>query len=250
MFIFKALYALVAFRSVFGQAINNASLPTKYGIIVFPGFQALDVFGPLDVMNTVAAQSKINLSIIASTYDPVSTHSDLFPGIGSTFNEHVVPTHTFDNPPEDLDVLLVPGGGGTRAELLDAIKYIKDIYPSLQYLFSVCTGASLLARAGVLDGRRATTNKKDWAWATSTGPNVTWVPVARWVVDGNIWTTSGIAAGLDGIYAYVNFLYGPDFATNIANYLEYERHLNSSDDPFAAIWNVPGATRRTILNGN
>jgi transcriptional regulator GlxA family with amidase domain len=223
----------------------DVTIPKKYGVIVFPGFQALDVFGPLDVLNTISGANKINLSIIASTLEPVSTHSDLYPGVGSIFAEHVVPTHTFKHPPRDLDVLLIPGGGGTRAaapDLLDAIKYIKHVYPRLEYIISVCTGATLLARAGVLDGRRATTNKKAWAWATSQGPNVTWVPTARWVVDGNVWTTSGVAAGIDGIYGFVGHLYGEDYSKSIADSLEYERHTNASWDPFSLVWNVPGAT--------
>jgi putative intracellular protease/amidase len=115
---------------------------------------------------------------------------------GSNFSQSIVPTHTFKHPPKDLEVLIVPGGLGSRAPppaLLDAVAYIKDVYPRLRYIISVCTGATLLARAGVLDGRRATTNKHAWAWAVTTGPNVTWVPAARWVVDGNVWTTSGVA---------------------------------------------------------
>jgi putative intracellular protease/amidase len=68
-------------------------------------------------------------------------------------------------------------------ELEDAVDYIREVYPSLQYIVSVCTGSTLLARAGILDGKRATTNKKNWTWAVATGPKVKWVP-GRWVVDG------------------------------------------------------------------
>jgi transcriptional regulator GlxA family with amidase domain len=215
--------------------------PKNYGMIVFPGFQAMDVFGPLDVLNTVSFfTDTLNLSILASTLEPVSTST----AGNSSFSERIVPTHTFKHPPKNLDVLIVPGGGGTRAaepQLLDAIKYIKKTYPKLQYIISVCTGATLLARAGVLDGKHATTNKKAWAWATSQGPNVKWEPVARWVVDGNVWTTSGISAGLDGIYAYVGHVYGEDVSLSTANGLEYDRHTNASWDPYGKIWGVPGA---------
>jgi transcriptional regulator GlxA family with amidase domain len=76
---------------------------------------------------------------------------------------------------------------------LDIIEFIKETYPKLRYIISVCSGATLLARAGVLDGKRATTNKSVWEWAVLQGPKVKWVPTARWVVDGNIWTTSGVA---------------------------------------------------------
>jgi putative intracellular protease/amidase len=177
-------------------------------LIVFPSFTPLDVFGPIDTLNLVSSSHAMNLSIIASTLEPVSTGplNSTYNKVGSHFAQSVVPTHTFKHPPKDLDVLLIPGGLGTRAEppaLHDAIEYIKHEYPRLQYIISVCTGATLLARAGVLDGKRATTNKKAWAWATSQGPKVDWVPVARWVTDGNVWTTSGVAAGMDGVYAFI-----------------------------------------------
>jgi putative intracellular protease/amidase len=174
-----------------------AAVPVKYGIVLFPSFTALDVFGPLDVLNAIALQNgTIDLAIIAATLAPVSTALRAMNTTGSNIGEPVVPTHTFDTAPTDLEVLLVPGGGGTRApDLGPAIDYVRATYPSLKYIISVCTGATILARAGILDGRRATTNKKAWAWATSTGPNTTWIPTARWVVDGNVWTTSGVAAG-------------------------------------------------------
>lgn len=75
-------------------------------------------------------------------------------------------------------------------------EFIKLRLKSLEYLVGVSFGAVTLARAGVLDGKRATTNKSGWKWITQRGPNVNWVPQARWVEDGNIWTTSGMASGM------------------------------------------------------
>lgn len=149
-----------------------------------------------------------------------------------------MPTHTFTKPPEDLEVLLVPGGFGTRDEQeMGAVRpFIKDCYPKLRYLLTVCTGSAVVARTGILDGKKATSNKKSWARATAQGPNVEWVPKARWVVDGNIWTSSGITAGMDLIYAFVGQVYSQEVAEDIANASEYERHLDPSDDPFAEVW--------------
>ena len=62
---------------------------------------------------------------------------------------------------------------------------------------SVCTGSALLARAGVLDGLKATTNKRAFDWVRSQGPRVTWMPRARWVQDGSVFTSSGVSAGMD-----------------------------------------------------
>jgi transcriptional regulator GlxA family with amidase domain len=139
---------------------TRSALPVHYGLLIFPGFQALDAFGPIDLLNLLSHTEHTNLSIIASTLEPVSTqvHGENNKA-GSIFAQAIVPTHTLANPPEQLDVLLVPGGFGVDGPRADEIAFIKAVYPRLQYLISVCNGSVLLARAGVLDGRRATTNK-------------------------------------------------------------------------------------------
>jgi transcriptional regulator GlxA family with amidase domain len=214
--------------------------------VVFPAFQALDVFGPLDFLNVISFTKKLDLAVIASTLDPVST-SPLVNQTksGSNFGQSINPTHTFANPPKDLEVLIVPGGLGTRAPapaLQDAIQYINQTYPSLKYIISVCTGASLIARAGVLEGKHATTNKRSWAFSSSFGgPNIHWVPIARWVQDGNVWSTSGIAAGMDGMLGFIEYIYGTEFAQESANTGEYQWHSDPSWDPYSKIWNVPGS---------
>jgi transcriptional regulator GlxA family with amidase domain len=212
-------------------------------MILFPGLQALDVYGPLAILKTLAfSNDKLNLSLIASTLKPVTTQPEIV-GVGSNFGSSIKPTHTFKHPPKDLDVLIVPGGGGLPKTLAndDLVEYVKKEYPKLKYIISICSGSTFLARAGILDGKHATTNKRAWAWAVPQGPKVIWEPVARWTVDGNIWTTSGVSAGMDGVYAYVAHLYGEAVSLDIANGLEYERHTNASWDPFGKIWGVPGA---------
>jgi transcriptional regulator GlxA family with amidase domain len=228
---------------------HRSGKPVHYGLLVFPGFQALDAYGPLDSFNMLSRNHDISLSIIAQTLDPVSTRAG--PSVlkqlniaSSRFSESIVPTHTFSSPPEQLDVLIIPGGFGLRApdpELDGAINYIRDVYPRLKYALTVCTGSVLLARTGILDGRKATTNKRSWGWAVPQGPKVDWVPVARWVVDGNIWTASGVAAGMDATLAFIEKLYGKETAEDIANTVEYERHEDPAWDPFAKVWKVPGA---------
>jgi transcriptional regulator GlxA family with amidase domain len=136
-------------------------------------------------------------------------------------------------------VLIIPGGLGTRSPYLNStIDFVRETYPNLQYLITICTGAGIAARAGVLDGRRATTNKAAWNATVVLGPNVKWVKEARWVVDRNIWTTSGISAGIDGTLAFIDKVYGKEEATRISNLMEYTRETKSHNDPFAEVWGV------------
>jgi transcriptional regulator GlxA family with amidase domain len=153
----------------------------------------------------------------------------------SEFSQSILPTHTFETAPP-LDVLIIPGGGGVRAvdKLGPLIEYVKTAYPSLKYLFTICSGSWIAARAGVLDGKRATSNKASWAMTKElVGPK--WVSHARWVTDGNIWTASGVSAGIDAIFAFMAEVYGKEVADEIAVTLEYDRHQDSTWDPFAEI---------------
>lgn len=158
-----------------------------------------DLIGVIDPLQVMARSTHLELVLLAETLDMVSTMPPASVS-ANTYNSSwwpgLTPTHTFATAPDDIEVLIVPGGPGMRDANLTAAAtdYIRDVYPSLRYLVTVCTGAGLAARAGVLDGRRATTNKLSWDTITAMGPNVEWVSPARWVVDGNIWTSSGVSS--------------------------------------------------------
>ncbi|CAN8096000.1 unnamed protein product [Discula destructiva] len=212
--------------------------PVSFGVVVFPGFQALDLFGPLDALNMLSSSHKMNLHILAATLDPVSTARppDFPGGVGSQFAQRILPTHTFATAPP-LDVLLVPGGIGTRLPgIASAVDFVRDVFPSLQYLVTVCTGAWVAARAGVLDGRRATSNKLAWAQTVALRPEVDWVHRARWVEDGNVWTSSGVSAGIDVIFAWMRAVFGVEVAQNVADRMEYTPIMDPHNDPFADKW--------------
>lgn len=163
----------------------SANLPKNFGVILFPGFQLLDVCGPLDALNVLSNSHTLNLSIMAATLDPVGTLHSLQEQQGSKFNQKIVPTHTFDNAPQDLDVLIIPGGLGNRSDenMKPVVEYLTKLglgglrtdpatsgaeeqkprtAPSgdLKWILTVCTGSEILARTGALNGRRATTNKR------------------------------------------------------------------------------------------
>jgi transcriptional regulator GlxA family with amidase domain len=191
----------------------------------------------------------MSLSLIADSLDPVASNrlSWASSRVNPSFGEQFLPTHTFDTAPP-LDVLIVPGGIGTRAPspiLNSTIAFVKDRFPTLQYFLTVCTGAGIAARAGVLDGKYATTNKRAWAETTALGPNVKWVPEARWVTDGNVWTSSGVSAGIDLMIAFIGKVWGNSTAVDIANVMEYVRHPVSTDDPFAGLYNLTDARNGT-----
>jgi transcriptional regulator GlxA family with amidase domain len=136
-----------------------------------------------------------------------------------------------------LDLIIVPGGIGTRREAGNAAlaSWLAQRAPTAEVVSSVCTGAALLARAGLLDGRRATSNKRAWEWVKSQGPKVEWIAQARWVEDGKFATSAGVSAGIDMALAIIARMLGSQAADNAANAMEYEWHRDAGWDPFAKI---------------
>ncbi|CZR68479.1 related to ThiJ/PfpI family protein [Phialocephala subalpina] len=216
--------------------MSSTQPPHHYAIILYPGFQALDIFGPLDILNIIAiSHPNLTISLLSSTLDPVST---ILPSSSSpTFGQSITPTHTFSSPPKDIDVLLVPGGFGSRdPEIVKpAVEFIAKIYPSLKWLLTICTGSVVAAKSGVLNGKKATTYKRMLEWGAREGPEVKWVQKGRWVEDGNVWSSSGIAAGIDLMYAWVAHVYGEEVSKGVADASEYVRR-GRDDDPFAERW--------------
>lgn len=139
-------------------------------------FSVLDVFGSLEILQALSRQTHLELFMLSRTLEPARTEpvSAAMNRFNSSFFPEVVATHTYaDNPP--LDVLIIPGGAAARnPDLGPETEYIRKVFPSLQYLITICTGAGIAAQAGVLDGYRATTNKAAWASITKQGPNVKW----------------------------------------------------------------------------
>jgi putative intracellular protease/amidase len=142
------------------------SPPTKYAVALFPGFQALDVFGPLDTLNWTSRRLHFELSLLHTSLEPVSTQSE---GISACIGQSVVPTHTYDTAPEDIEVLIVPGGFGARdPKNTERVReFVKERYPKLRYLLTVCTGSVIVAQTGLLDGKNATSNKLAFDWVSS-----------------------------------------------------------------------------------
>ena len=203
--------------------MTRAPTPRHVGIVLFDGFELLDVFGPLGMLGRLPDHFRITL--IGPTVGQVASAQ------GARVEADIV----YVDAPE-CDVLLVPGGRGTRTLVNDAgfLAWLAEAAASTEYLLSVCTGSALLAAAGLLDGYRATSNKLAFAWACEQGPRVEWVPEARWVEDRNRWTSSGVAAGIDMTLAFIANLHEPEVAQRVADGTEYEWHTDPTWDPFAA----------------
>jgi putative intracellular protease/amidase len=191
------------------------------GVLLFPEFELLDVFGPLEMFGMLD-EFEIRLvaereRTVASTQGPRSVIDDLFA------NDRA------------YDILLVPGGRGTRREVDNPklLSWLKAKAAGAEYVTSVCTGSALLAKAGLLDGVAATSNKLAFDWVKSQGPSVHWQPRARWVEAGKFFTSSGVSAGMDMSLALIARICGEAQARQAATWAEYEWRNKPDDDPFA-----------------
>jgi transcriptional regulator GlxA family with amidase domain len=197
------------------------------GFVLFEGFELLDVFGPAEAYGIHDAGGAFRLVMVAQTAGKLT----------SAQGPAAVAEFGFADCPH-LDLMLVPGGIGTRREVDNPamISWLQTRAQEVELVTSVCTGAGLLARAGILDGRRATSNKRSLDWVMSQGPKVEWVQQARWVEDGKFATSSGVSAGIDMALAIIARICGKDVAEKVAISMEYEWHRDAGWDPFAKIW--------------
>lgn len=175
---------------MFALSNRHTEKPVNFGIVVFPEFQARDVFGPLDALSLLSRSHEMNLFTIAETTEPVSTR--LIAGANPAAPSATVPPaasefaqtpcrHTPSRRPRRLTCSSFPGGQGTRyAGIEQAVEFTRERFPELQCLVTVCTGAGVAARAGVLDARRAMTDKLLWDSNVALRPEVLeWAHRAR-----------------------------------------------------------------------
>ena len=195
------------------------------GVLLYPDFELLDVFGPVEMFGSLKDQ--VTVVMVAEIAGPVESFQ----------KTKVLADHGLDDCPK-LDLLLVPGGWGTLQQLENErlLSWLRERASEVEILMSVCSGSGILAKAGLLDGRPATTNKQSYDTIVAQGPKVDWVREARWVDDGDIVTSSGVSAGMDMALAVIERLYGADTAGMLANMTEYERQTDPTKDPFAKIW--------------
>ena len=194
------------------------------GILIFDGVEVLDFAGPFEVFSrtrlTPGVDSRrseesapFRVFTIARTRDPIAATGGLA----------VIPAHDFAET-QRIDLLLVPGGFGTRSLLNDeeTLDWIRKTAAEARQVTAVCTGALLLGKAGLLEGRRATTHWAALDLLESLGAGVTVERDSRFVDDGVI-TSAGVASGIDMAFHIVENLFGRAVADETAHYIEYRR---------------------------
>ncbi|TMW56988.1 hypothetical protein Poli38472_002913 [Pythium oligandrum] len=205
---------------------NNGTL--RIGTIMFENVTSLDFMGPnayLEMIQPVLGQKTHFYSIAEKAGGPIQPLN-------------LIPLHatlSIDEAPVDWDILIIPGGPGTTAVVKNDkfMTYVKKAAENAKEVLTVCTGGRILGATGLLDGKKATTNKLRFNEISTAYPGVNWVQRARWVVDGKWWTSSGMSAGLDMGHAYVAAKFGEASATKVAAAIEYVASKDPLNDPFA-----------------
>ena len=197
----------------------------RVDILLFDEFETLDVFGPVETLGRLPDIFKLNF---------ISSNGGL---VESSQNVRV-DTNLYTNENEVEKILLVPGGSGTREKVNDNnfINFIENVSNQSKYILSVCTGSALLSKTAILNRKRATTNKRAFKWVIEQGKDVLWVREARWVKDDNIYTSSGVSAGIDMTLGFIEDLMGKEKALEISQSIEYRWNENSKYDPFSKMY--------------
>jgi transcriptional regulator GlxA family with amidase domain len=190
------------------------------GILVFPDVEVLDFCGPFEVFSVTRIDgtnrreepSPFDVFTVAQSTEPFRTTGGL----------RVFAEHTFETCPP-LDLLVVPGGWGTRREVDNprVIEWIQRQAAGAKLVMSVCTGSFLLGKAGLLAGKRATTHWMSLDRMRAAFPDVTVEDRRHWVDEGTLLTAAGIAAGIDLALRVVARVCGEPIARATAEYMEY-----------------------------
>lgn len=192
---------------------------TTVGILIFEDVEVLDFCGPFEALSVATRLGEhddeshlFDVHVIAQTAEVVSCRNGL----------QVVPDHTIaDHPP--LDILVIPGGRGTRRERTNPaiLDWLAQQSTTASITSSVCTGAFLLAAVGLLNGKSATTHWGSIDWLREHHPEITVRDDLRWVDEGKIVTSAGVSAGIDMALHLVDRLHGRATAEQTARHMEY-----------------------------
>lgn len=221
----------------------------RVGILVFDKFEPIDVWGFIQAFAISRfigtgyddpPPYPFEINFITNETNP-GTPGAVPKPVKSYNGPRVTPDYFRDDAlNQSFDVLMIPGGAGTRDLLMtsdsksvdELVAWVKAMDKRVSILSSVCTGAAILARSGVLDGQPAATNHQAFAWVTSFGPRVKWDNVSRWVDAGHYVTSSGTSAGSDMAMHLVERLAGRAVAEAATRAAEFDWHRDPQQPIF------------------
>lgn len=202
-------------------------------MVAFPGVLLLDVVGPLEVLaaaSLAAGHRGAGRGYVLEVIGPELT------SLRATSGLRIGVDRTYADRPESLDTLIVAGGSGSRRAAHDrrVLDYVVAADSHARRLCSVCTGAGILAAAGLLKGRRVTTH---WAWASTLAaryPDIEVDPDAIYCRDGRVWTSAGVTAGMDLALALVEDDLGRDLALEVSRHMVFFLKRPGGQSQFSA----------------
>ncbi|KAF9962307.1 hypothetical protein BGZ72_007360 [Mortierella alpina] len=207
--------------------IPQGSGTLQLGALVYNGMDLLDLMGPMRIFGEEFNTLDIKINFIATTLEPVQSSQQV----------KVTPHYTIANAPK-MDIVFIPGGIGQTdlSENSANMIRIKSLIEEATWCFTVCTGAGVLAKTGLVDGYNLTTNKAMYEMVIAEGPKVNWIKRARWVQDGKYVSASGVSAGIDAALYIISELVSVEIAEKVSVHIEYTWHRNANEDPFADMY--------------
>jgi transcriptional regulator GlxA family with amidase domain len=202
------------------STINPSDCKLIVGILIFNNVEVLDVAGPFEVFSV----TRINEHLRFKENSPfkvvlIAENSDQILTVGGL---HLTPDFTIDNCPK-LDLLMIPGGMGTRTEVNNSklVKWISNQTGKTKLIASVCTGSSLLGKAGLLDGRDATTHWRSFDFLRESAPKAHILKNVLFTLEEPVFTSAGVAAGIDLTLYIVSHFWGVEVGQATARHMEY-----------------------------
>ncbi|KLO14624.1 class I glutamine amidotransferase-like protein [Schizopora paradoxa] len=218
------------------------------GVCLYDYVTALDFAGPVELLGfltpkriaqKVAPLHKNGASLFTKVAFEIDYLSVSLNPVVPDSGPRLVPTQLYSTE-KQYDILLVPGGSGGHPKGVpkELLEFLKRQAPKARYVLAVCTGSWVLAATGLLDGKRATTAKDSFIETKeTTSKAIEWVPKARWVVDGNYWTSSGVTAGANMAYAFLVHIEGKEVAEALRGAIELSLK-DADDDEFAEFFGL------------
>ncbi|THU98604.1 class I glutamine amidotransferase-like protein [Dendrothele bispora CBS 962.96] len=223
----------------------------KMAVCIYPEVTMLDFQGPVELLSSFSIDNQRNYGYLYPKLPDCAIETDFLSHsmepIRPLTGPAILPTKTYNEVMNSdqpvFDLILIPGGVKANVRHVDPslVEFLKKQGPKAKHILTVCTGSWILAGSGLLDGKRATTNKALYKQVVedTKDHNIEWIPKARWVVndDKKIWTSSGVTAGQDLAGAFLEYLIGKEYAEMVRGIIELGTK-EQGDDEFATYYGL------------